>query len=262
MGGLTRRGAQMCASSFGPSRGDTARHSHGGALFGAPYFESRGTLPQPGAVRLSFRGPGSRRPSPLTDASLPAWEPSGENEESESPVLLVASLVPHTLAPKELVRGMFRARAKALWVDSLTQEPLQGVAKLLQGGEQGNWEVAAAERWKTSSGGAAASGAQGKQGTGFLSATPARSYKPRWLRAHSEGGWRYKGLKLDSSMPCLCTLREGRSSSFGASKSWIVEGQDPRDDSLWLLLDGPEGTGARPIAVRTAGTPTRPPERA
>ncbi|OLQ04788.1 hypothetical protein AK812_SmicGene12098 [Symbiodinium microadriaticum] len=198
----------------------------------------------------------------IDGAEVSFGAPGSENEESESPVLLVASLVPHTLAPKELVRGMFRARAKALWVDSLTQEPLQGVAKLLQGGEQGNWEVAAAERWKTSSGGAAASGAQGKQGTGFLSATPARSYKPRWLRAHSEGGWRYKGLKLDSSMPCLCTLREGRSSSFGASKSWIVEGQDPRDDSLWLLLDGPEGTGARPIAVRTAGTPTRPPERA
>ena len=36
------------------------------------------------------------------------------------------------------------------------------------------------------------------------------------------------------------------------SKSWVTEGQVPQNDSLWLLLEGPQKKGARPLSAQEA----------
>lgn len=56
-------------------------------------------------------------PGPDADATLSKQKPPGR------PDLLVCSFVPFSLSPEELACGAFRARAKALWTDCLTQEP-------------------------------------------------------------------------------------------------------------------------------------------
>ena len=109
----------------------------------------------------------------------------------------------------------FRARAKALWTDCLTQEPLRQLARLLH--EKG-WKTCIQQcsgrtledqqwwrRWVLC-------GTEGDDTTGPLKflfgsaldepATPAGVYNPRWLKT-SAGGWHYKGLRLDSAMPYL-----------------------------------------------------------
>ena len=216
-------------------------------------------------------------PGPDADAALSKQKPPGR------PDLLVCSFVPFSLSPEQLACGAFRARAKALWADCLTQEPLRQLARLLH--EKG-WKTCVQQcsgrtledqqwwrRWVLC-------GTEGDDTTGPLKflfgsaldepATPAGVYNPRWLKT-SAGGWRYKGLRLDSAMPYLGattpkpagvrTTEDGKRQLLWDpkrplpalhSKSWITEGQVPQNDSLWLLLEGFEGTGARPLAAQEA----------
>ena len=204
-------------------------------------------------------------PGPDADATLSKQKLPGR------PDLLVCSFVPFSLSPEELACGAFRARAKALWTDCLTQEPLRQLARLLH--EKG-WKTCIQQcsgrtledqqwwrRWVLC-------GTEGDDTTGplkflfgsALDEPATRVYNPRWLKT-SAGGWHYKGLRLDSAMPYLGattpkpagvrTTEDGKRQLLWDpkrplpalhSKSWVTEGQVPQNDSLWLW------TGARPLS--------------
>ena len=135
-------------------------------------------------------------------------------EDQDEVHLFLCSLVPHTVDPADVARGALRARARALWADTLLGATAARLRKHLQ--DSGEWEVTCTlcsgrslgqevwwKRWVVT----AVRKPAPALGCGIKPvdeepSTPPGQFEAEWLRRAPEDSWLYDGIKMDN-MPYL-----------------------------------------------------------